>query len=65
MDQIAPLLFRGCVLERFRQLGVLRRTPRAGSLTESQFRAAVHESLDASHFDEALAKVVFGRDEAC
>ncbi|MCH8146756.1 MAG: hypothetical protein IH987_02020 [Planctomycetes bacterium] len=62
IDQIAPLLFRGCILERLRELGVLPRTPQTESWTLAQFQASVGESLDAYNFDGALAKALFGRD---
>lgn len=61
VDEVAPLLFRGCLLERFRQLHVIRTIPSEGTLTPRQFHAAVRQTLNASHFDEALAKVLFGR----
>ena len=63
IDQIAPLLFRGCALERLREIGVVERIPQTGALTLAQFQASVGESLDASRFDEALAKTLFGRDD--
>lgn len=63
IDEIAPLLFRGCVLERLREIGVVKRIPQTGAFSMRVFTASVRESLDASHFDEALAKALFGRDD--
>lgn len=63
IDEVAPLLFRGCLLERFRQLRIIERIPRQGTLTPRQFHAAIRETMNASHFDEALAKVLFGRND--
>lgn len=63
IDEIAPLLFRGCVLERLREIGVVKRIPQTGAWTVAQFQASVGESLDDSHFDEALAKALFDRDD--
>lgn len=63
IDEIAPLLFRGCILERLREIGILERTPQTGALTLAQFQASLGESLNASSFDGAFAKVLFGRDK--
>ena len=57
INEIAPLLFRACLLERLREIGVVKRIPQIGTLTDNQFVASVGESLDASHFDEALARI--------
>ena len=57
IDEIAPLLFRECVLERLRELRVIRRLPQ-GNLSPRQFGEYVKQRMDASHFHDALAKAL-------
>lgn len=61
IDEVAPLLFRGCLVERFRQLGVIKSIPRQGTPTRAEFRARNQAAMSAAHSDEALANVLFGR----
>lgn len=59
IDEVALLLFRECVLERVRQMDVVRRI-RDGPLNTQAARQYIHERLLSSGFHEALGKVLLG-----
>ena len=60
VDDVASLLFRECVLERFRDLGIIERT-HDGPTDDPGLGAYVKERMDAQHYHEALSNALFGR----
>lgn len=61
IDQLMPLLYRGCLVERLRQIGIVRRIPQGEGLTQRDFQAFVGERINASTFDKALSNAIFNR----
>lgn len=54
IDELAPLLFRECVLQRLRQLGILRGL-RQGPMTHKVLSEYLQNRDDASSYHQALA----------
>jgi hypothetical protein len=60
IDEVAPLLFRECLLERFRELGVLRRFP-SGAMSPRSFGDYVRYRMNATGYHQALSKTLLAR----
>jgi len=63
VDEIAPLLFRECVLERFRDLGIITRV-RDGEVDDSNMRLYVEELLATWDYHESFADAIAAADAA-
>lgn len=60
IDEVLPLLFRECVLERLREIGFVKPWP-TGNLSPREFAEYFRESRKTSNAHDALAVALFGR----
>lgn len=61
LDELMPLLFRACLLERLREIGTVKSIPSTGSLTVHQVEEVLEATRSAGRSDSALAKIVLHR----
>jgi len=62
IDEVAILLFRECILERLREIGIVESISN-GSDSFDNFSKTIENRLDAGQFHDALARALLGPPE--